>query len=271
MYTYEINSISAFPKAKNATFVFADVSDLSKLSVSPNITMQLSTFDEDMPIIVVVPDDSLVTIYDHALAPNTYIYSLKGNKLSNWQKLFTCLIETPIYETALFVEWNVLLHVAESDMLFNMNRNPNYEWMAETLDFDYSDWYERMLTTMKDSNLASIGVDRRHATDIVSLMNDCPDYNYPIQLVLYDFGALRKLKVSKNPAMNATNPIIRDTLIDLAIRDAGGNTNTVPLFCINTPSVVYTEEDLHLLLSLPKKYPALFRRLRSADLRTLQH
>ena len=120
---------------------------------------------------------------------------------------------------------------------------------------------------MIDNNLCSIGVDRRHATDLLTLMNADEDYHYPIQLVMYDFQALRKLKVSKTPAGSATNSIVRDTLIDLSIRDAGGMSDTVPLFTINTPSLTYTEEDLHAIINLPNKHPALFRRLNGKDLR----
>lgn len=267
MYNYIVTALTALPAARKATFIFADLADLTKLSTDPNITMQISTFDEDLPIIVVIPSDKLVPIYEKALGPNTYILVMEGSRLSNWQRLFTYLIEDGKYETSLFVEWYTLLSNANTGTLYNMRKNPNYFWNGVTEDLDYSDWYDNMAQTLIDNNLCSVGVDRRHATDLVSLMNIGEEYHYPIQLVMYDFRELRKLRVSKVPAGSATNPIVRDTLIDLAIKDAGGASDTVPLFTISTPSLTYTEEDLHAIISLPDKHPALFRRLNGKDLR----
>lgn len=267
MYNYLVADLDALPTARKATFIFADIADMTKLSVDPNITMQISTFDEELPIIVVVPSDRLVPMYEKALGPNTYILVMEGSRLSNWQRLFTYLIEDGKYETALFVEWYTLLSNAKTGILYNMRKNPNYFWDGVTEDLDYSNWYANMEQTLIDNNLCSVGVDRRHATDLIALMNIGEEYHYPIQLVMYDFKPLRKLRVSKIPAGSATNPVVRDTLIDLAIRDAGGMSDTVPLFTINTPSLMYTEEDLHAILSLPDKHPALFRRLNGKDLR----
>ena len=267
MYNYLVTDLAALPAAHKATFIFADLADLTKLSVDPNITMQISTFDEDLPIIAVVPSDKLVPMYEKALGPNTYILVMEGSRLSNWQRLFTYLIEDGKYETALFVEWYTLLSNAKTGTLYNMRKNPNYFWDGVTEDLDYSDWYANMEQTLHDNKLCSVGVDRRHGTDLVSLMNIGEEYYYPIQLVMYDFKALRKLRVSKVPAGSATNPIVRDTLIDLAIKDAGGMSDTVPLFTINTPSLTYTEEDLHAIINLPNKHPALFRRLNGKDIR----
>lgn len=267
MYNYLLSNLNALPPARKATFIFADASDLTKLSVDPNITMQLSTFDEDLPIITVVPNDTLVPLYEKALGPNTYILVMEGSRLSNWQRLFTYLMEERKYNTALFVEWYTLISNAKTGVLYNMRKNPNYFWDGVTENLDYSDWYANMEQTMIDNNLCSIGVDRRHATDLLTLMNADADYHYPIQLVMYDFQALRKLKVSKTPAGSATNSVVRDTLIDLAIRDAGGTSDTVPLFTINTPSLTYTEEDLHAILMLPQKYPSVFRRLNGNNIR----
>jgi hypothetical protein len=267
MYNYVLSGLADLPTAHKATFIFADIADLTKLSVDPNVTMQISTFDEDLPVIVVVPDSELVPMYEHALGPNTYILVMEGSRLSNWQHLFTYLIEERKYNSALFVEWYTLLSNAKTGVLYNMRKNPNYFWDGVTENLDYSDWYATMEQTMLDNNLCSIGVDRRHATDLVTLMNASDDYHYPIQLVMYDFQALRNLKVSKTPAGSATNPIVRDTLIDLAIKDAGGSSDTVPLFTINTPSVTYTEEDLHAIIALPDRYPSVFRRLNGKDIR----
>ena len=267
MYNYLVSDLGALPTARKATFIFADIADMTKLSVDPNITMQISTFDEDLPVIVVVPSDILVPMYEKALGPNTYILVMEGSRLSNWQRLFTYLIEDGKYETALFVEWYTLLSNAKTGILYNMRKNPNYFWDGVTEDLDYSNWYANMEQTLIDNNLCSVGADRRHATDLIALMNIGEEYHYPIQLVMYDFKSIRKLRVSKIPAGSATNPVVRDTLIDLAIRDAGGMSDTVPLFTINTPSLTYTEEDLHAILSLPDKHPALFRRLNGKDLR----
>ena len=267
MYTYLVTDLDDLPATSKATFIFTDPSDLTKLSVDPNITMQISTFDEDLPVIVVVPSDKLVPMYEKALGPNTYILVMEGSRLSNWQRLFTYLIDEGKYETALFVEWYVLLSNAKTGTLYNMRKNPNYFWDGVTEDLDYSTWYSTMEQTLHSNKLCSIGVDRRHGTDLVSLMNIGAEYYYPIQLVMYDFRALRTLRVSKVPAGSATNPVVRDTLIDLAIKDAGGTSDTVPLFTINTPSLTYTEEDLHAIINLPNKHPALFRRLSGKDIR----
>ena len=267
MYTYLVTDFAALPAASKATFIFADSADLTKLSVDPNITMQISTFDEELPVIVVVPSDKLVPMYEKALGPNTYILVMEGSRLSNWQRLFTYLIEEGKYETALFVEWYVLLSNAETGTLYNMRKNPNYLWTGVTEDLDYSTWYATMEQTLHANKLCSIGVDRRHGTDFVSLMNIGDAYYYPIHIVMYDFRALRTLRVSKVPAGSTTNPVVRDTLIDLAIKDAGGASDTVPLFTINTPSLTYTEEDLHAIINLPNKHPALFRRLSGKDVR----
>ena len=267
MYTYLVTNLADLPASHKATFIFADSADLTKLSVDPNITMQISTFDEDLPVIVVVPSDNLVPMYEKALGPNTYILVMEGSRLSNWQRLFTYLIEEGKYETALFVEWYVLLSNTKTGTLYNMRKNPNYFWDGVTEDLDYSTWYATMEQTLHSNKLCSIGVDRRHGTDLVSLMNIGEEYYYPIQLVMYDFRILRTLRVSKVPAGSVTNSVVRDTLIDLAIKDAGGASDTVPLFTINTPSLTYTEEDLHAIINLPNKHPALFRRLSGKDIR----
>ena len=78
MYTYLVDDLAALPAASKATFIFADSADLTKLSVDPNFTMQISTFDEDLPVIVVVPSDELVPLYEKALSPNTYILLMEG-------------------------------------------------------------------------------------------------------------------------------------------------------------------------------------------------
>lgn len=268
MYTYTIESPYDLPKADKAVFIFANTTDLHKLSTNPNITMQLCTFDEDLPVIVVVPSEEFIPLYDRACAPNTYILCLKGSRPSSWQRLWIYLLRTKVYSTALFVEWNILLSNTKTGRLFNMTKNPNYPWEGSpTEPLDFVDWYDNMTQTLHSNSLASVGVDRRHASDVLSWMSVDEEYQYPIQLVMYDFDRLRELKVSTQPALNATNSVIRDTLIDLAIRDAGGLSNTVPQFSINTPSVVYTEEDLHALLQLPKKYPRLFRRMSNERLR----
>lgn len=267
MFNYLIPNLGALPTAEHATFIFTDEHDLTKLSTDPNITMQLSTFDEDLPVIVVVSSDSLVPIYEKALGPNTYILVMEGSRLASWQKLFCYLLEERKYKTSIFVEWYTLLSNAKTGLLFNMRKNPNYFWEGVTENLDYSDWYTRMEQTMYDNELCSIGVDRRHATDLLTLMCVDKEYHYPIQLVMYDFEKIRDLRVSKCPAGSATNSVIRDTLIDLAIRDAGGASDTVLEFAINTPSLTYTEEDLHSMLMLPDKYPGLFRRVKHADIR----
>ena len=268
MYTYTITKIADLPRAPHATFIFTNSEDLPKLATNPNITMQLGTFDEDLPVIVVVPGDEVASIYERACGPNTYILIL-DKKTCSWQYVFSYLLTEPDapYKTALFTEWNVLLSNAKTGVLYNMRKNPNYFWEGVTENLDYSDWFDNMEQTMIDNHLCSVGVDRRHGTDLVTLMNAGEEYHYPIQLVMYDFDALRRLKVSRNSGINATNSVVRDTLIDLAIRDAGGATDTVPIFHINTPSVHYTEEDLHAIINLPAKYPALFRRVTNADIR----
>ena len=169
MYTYLVTDLAGLPVASKATFIFADLADLTKLSVDPNITMQISTFDEDLPVIVVVPSDKLVSMYEKALGPNTYILVMEGSRFSNWQRLFTYLVEEDKYETALFVEWYVLLSNAKTGTLYNMRKNPNYFWNGVTEDMDYSAWYATMEQTLHDNQLCSIGVDRRHCTDLVSL------------------------------------------------------------------------------------------------------
>ena len=102
MYNYLVPDLANLPSARKATFIFADLADLTKLSVDPNITMQISTFDEDLPVIAVVPSDKLVPMYEKALGPNTYILVMEGLKyggeslhrrLNAAQQLFSSTIE----------------------------------------------------------------------------------------------------------------------------------------------------------------------------------
>ncbi len=260
MYTYNI-TMTDFTKLAikndwhNAVFIFAEENDLSKLSTAPNITMQFSAYDDELPIILVLVNEQLSAIYDNALPPNTYILQLDKNaletaKLSAWEYVLNAMKMFKPIQYALFVEWYTV--ISQNGVPLNMNKNPHYDWENAKVDTDSSEWYRQMCITAEQNTFCALGVDRRHAMDLVALTGNHLD-PYPVQLTLYNFINLRKLDLGVQRT-HATNYMIRDTVLALQIMSEGGKVNTVPQFTINAPSVSYTEEDIHTVLELPKKF-----------------
>ena len=265
MYTYNI-AMTDFTKLaiKNdwhdAVFVFAEEKDLSKLSTAPNITMQFSTYDENLPIILVLVNEELTTIYDNALPPNTYILQLDKNaletaKLSAWEYVLNGIKLFRPIQHALFTEWYTV--ISQNDKPLNMNKNPHYDWEGPKIDTDSSDWYRQMCVTAEQNTLCALGVDRRHNTDLLGITGHVAE-PYPLQLVLYNFINLRKLELGLQRT-HASNYMVRDTVLALQIMADGGAVNTVPQFTISAPTVTYTEDDLHIVLDLPKKFKGVLK------------
>lgn len=260
MYTYNI-TMTDFTKIAikndwhNAVFVFAEEKDLSKLSTAPNITMQFSTYDEELPIVLVLANEQLNTIYDNALPPNTYILQLDKNaletaKLSAWEYVLNGIKLFRPIQYALFAEWYTV--ISQNDKPLNMNKNPHYDWEGAKIDVDSSDWYKQMCITAEQNTLCALGVDRRHSADLLGITGHVAE-PYPMQLVLYNFINLRKLDLGLQRT-HASNYMVRDTVLALQIMADGGAVNTVPQFTISAPTVTYTEDDLHIVLELPKKF-----------------
>ena len=269
MYTYNITMIDFTKLAikndwHNAVFVFAEEKDLSKLSTAPNITMQFSPYDEELPIILVLVNSELSAIYDNALPPNTYILQLDKNaletaKLSAWEYVLNSLKLFKSIQYALFAEWYTVISQTAGEKAFplNMNKNPHYDWDHAKIDVDSSDWYKQMCVTAEQNALCALGVDRRHNTDLLGITGHVAE-PYPMQLVLYNFINLRKLDLSLQRT-HASNYMVRDTVLALQIMADGGAVNTVPQFTISAPTVTYTEDDLHIVLELPKKFKGVLK------------
>lgn len=265
MYTYNI-TMTDFTKLAiknnwhNAVFIFAEEKDLSKLSTAPNITMQFSTYDEELPIILVLVNEQLSAIYDNALPPNTYILQLDKNalenaKLSAWEYVLNGIKLFRPIQYALFAEWYTV--ISQNDKPLNMNKNPHYDWENAKIDVDSSDWYKQMCITAEQNTLCALGVDRRHSTDLLGITGHVAE-PYPMQLVLYNFINLRKLDLGLQRT-HASNYMVRDTVLALQIMADGGAVNTVPQFTISAPTVTYTEDDLHIVLELPKKFKGVLK------------
>lgn len=265
MYTYNI-TMTDFTKLAikndwhNAVFVFAEEKDLSKLSTAPNITMQFSSYDEKLPIILVLVNEELTTIYDNALPPNTYILQLDKNaletaKLSAWEYVLNSIKLFRPIQYALFAEWYTV--ISQNDKPLNMNKNPHYDWENAKIYVDSSDWYKQMCITAEQNTLCALGVDRRHSTDLLGITGHVVE-PYPMQLVLYNFINLRKLDLGLQRT-HASNYMVRDTVLALQIMADGGAVNTVPQFTISAPTVTYTEDDLHIVLELPKKFKGVLK------------
>ena len=269
MSVYNVNDLSQIPKSERYVFVFAEERDVTKLGTSPNISMQLGYYDDSIPVVVILTEPELMSIYEHILPPNTYLCLidrnvLRKNKWSSWEYVFEYCITHEV-KYALFSEWYSVLSKKEGDTLIpvNMNKNPCFQWEDASALIDFSSWYERMCTTLTNNKFCALGVERRHATDLLELSDkhflDNID-DIPIQLVMYDFNRLKQKGCPKWLQTHTHNYFLRDTMIALLITALGGEVATITEFTVNAPSVVYTEEDLQTILSLPKKYPSLVRR-----------
>lgn len=270
MYTYTINFMDFTKLAlknewRDAIFIFAEEHELAKLGTAPNITMQFTTYDNDLPIVLVTTEEQLIPIYDNTLAPNTYVLLLDKNALANskqtaWEYVYNALKVFKPIQHALFAEWYTVISQKAGDKSFplNMNKNPHFEWDKPKIDTDSSEWYRQMCTTAEQNNLCALGVDRRHSTDLLDLTGHVLE-PYPMQLVLYNFVNLRKLQLGYIQRSHSNNYMIRDTVYALQIMAEGGQVNTVPQFEISAPTVTFTEDDIHTVLELPKKFKGVLR------------
>lgn len=246
--------------SRKAVFVFCEENNITKLATSPNVSMQLTYFDENLPIIFVLTNPDLTTIYENALPPNSYLLVLEKRLLGTltaFEYIYTWCM-THCMEYALFAEWYTILSkkVADSVTLpVNMNKNPKYDWQGDVVYVDFSEWMENMLVTMQANNLSSLGVHRRNASDLLRLSSTtlAEEIPYvPIQLYTLYFDKLRELNAPINiKALHHTsNYFIRDSILAVSIVSLGGEIDTTDEFTINAPDVVYTETDLHLALNL---------------------
>lgn len=264
MYTYNIKlqdfaSLAFKYNWRKAVFVFAEEHDLERLGTAPNITMQFSSFDNELPIILVITSEDLEPIYDNTVAPNTYMLTLSPRMLEEakqtaWEYMYNYLKTFKQIDYALFAEWYTVISqaVGKDSYPLNMNKNPHFEWDKPKIDTDSSDWLNQMCVTAEQNCLCALGVDRRHSMDLIRITGHSLE-PYPVQLVLYNFINLRKLGLGVQRT-HATNYMIRDTVLTLQIMAEGGKVNTVPQFVVNAPSLMYTEEDIHTVLELPKKF-----------------
>lgn len=269
MSVYNVNDLSQITPSDNYVFVFAEERDISKIGTAPNISMQLGYYDDAIPVVVILTEPELFSIYEHILPPNTTLCLLdknilKKNKWSAWEYVFQYCITHEV-KYALFAEWYSVLSKKDGDTLIpvNMNKNPCFVWEDASALIDFSSWYDKMCNTLNNNNLCALGVDRRHSTDLLELsdkhfLDNCPFV--PIQLVMYNFDKLKAIGCPKWLQTHTNNYFLRDTMIALLITALGGEVTTVESFTVNAPSVVYTEEDLQTILSLPKKFPSLVRR-----------
>ena len=259
---YTINNLNDLPINDRYVFVFCEEQNITKLSTNPNISMQLSYFDEGLPIVFVLTNPQLYSIYEHVIPPNCYLflYEEKYYPDSNvFNHIYRWCIEKREIKFAMFAEWYTVLSKVEGTQIipFNMNKNPNYEWEGDHIDYDFSAWFETFCATAKGQNLCSIGVNRRHRTDLLALsspeMAEAIPYP-PIQLFALNFDELRNLNAPLNTKIRTKNSFVRDSAFAVLIYSLGGEVDCVDSFTVSAPSVTYTEEDLSDILNLKKKW-----------------
>ena len=268
---YTLSNLNDLPALEKYVFVFCEEKNLEKLSTAPNISMQLGYYDENLPIVFILTEPSLESIYERVLPPNSYLVTLDKNILSKihssaWEYVFNHCI-THNVKFALFAEWYSVLskYTKEGIVPINMNKNPCYEWEGKSQSVDFSSWLDTMSTTMENNNLSILGVDRRHATDILHFADSTGKLTellpfVPIQLVVYNFMQLKKCQCPVWLNTHTENYLLRDTIVAMLITSLGGEVTTTTEFIVNAPTVVYSEDDLHSILTLGKRFPSLFRR-----------
>lgn len=270
VYTYD--SLDRLPIKQRYVFVFCEERDISKLGTAPNISMQLGYFDDDLPIVFILTEPELVTIYERILPSNSFLVLLdkkilKNIKSSAWEYVFAHCMEHGILY-ALFAEWYSVLSMKTGDTIIpiNMDKNPCFDWEdKDAPHIDFSGWMDNMIVTLEQNDLSALGVDRRHSEDLLWLADSTNALAHnvpypPIQLVAYNFTKLRQLNCPKWLNTHTQNYFIRDTIVAMLITSLGGEVNTISSFTVNAPSVVYTEEDLHTILNLGRRFPSLLRK-----------
>ena len=268
---YTTTNLSDIPSSKRYVFVFCEEKNIEKLATAPNVSMQLGYFDENLPIVFILTEPELETIYERVIPPNAYLVTLDKKILSKihasaWEYVFNYCIEHET-EYALFAEWYSVLSMSAGKETFpiNMDKNPCYVWEGETPHIDFSSWLDTMCMTMESHKLSSLGVNRRHATDLLRFadplgrLNEVLPY-IPIQLVMYNFTQLKSIDCPVWLNTHTENCILRDTVVAMLITSLGGEVDTTDEFIVNAPSVVYSEDDLHQILTLSKRFPSLLRR-----------
>lgn len=268
---YTTSNLSDIPFSKKYAFVFCEEKNIEKLATAPNISMQLGYFDEQLPIVFVLTEPELETVYERVIPSNAYLVTLDKKILakihaSAWEYVFSHCITHDV-EYALFAEWYSVLSIKAGNETFpiNMDKNPCYTWEGETPHIDFSSWLDKMYNTMEHNVLSILGVDRRHSTDILRFADNSGQLTkllpfLPLQLVVYNFRQLKKCQCPVWLNTHTDNYLLRDTIIAMLITSLGGEVTTTEEFTVNAPSVVYSEEDLHSILTLSKRFPSLFRR-----------
>ena len=268
---YTTSNLSDIPVSEKYVFVFCEEKNIEKLSTAPNISMQLGYYDEQLPIVFILTEPELEPIYERVLPPNSYMVTLSKNILSkihasSWEYVFNYCITHEV-KYALFAEWYsvISLNTGKESFPINMDKNPCYEWEGETPHIDFSSWLETMYSTTEKNSLAALGVDRRHATDLLKFADASGRLNsllpfIPIQLVVYNFLQLKKCQCPVWLNTHTDNYLLRDTIVAMLITSLGGEVTTTTEFIVNAPSVVYNEDDLHSILTLGKRFPSLLRR-----------
>lgn len=268
---YTTSNLSDIPVSEKYVFVFCEEKNIEKLATAPNISMQIGYYDEQLPIVFVLTEPELESIYERVLPPNAYLVTLDKkilNKIhaSAWEYIFNYCITHEV-KYAMFTEWYSILSIKTENETFpiNMNKNPCYEWEGETPHIDFSSWLDTMCKTTDINNLSALGVDRRHSTDLLRFADTTGRLNavlpfLPIQLIVYNFLQLKKCQCPVWLNTHTDNYLLRDTIIAMLITSLGGEVTTTEEFTVNAPSVMYSEDDLHSILTLTKRFPSLMRR-----------
>ena len=268
---YTTSNLSDIPVSEKYVFVFCEEKNLEKLATAPNISTQIGYYDEQLPIVFILTEPELESIYERVLPPNAYLVTLDKNVLnrihaSAWEYVFNYCITHEV-KYALFAEWYsvISLNTGKESFPINMDKNPCYEWEGETPHIDFSYWLDTMCITMESHKLSVLGVDRRHATDILRFADPLGRLNellpfLPTQLVVYNFMQLKKCQCPVWLNTHTENYLLRDTIVAMLITSLGGEVTTTTEFTVNAPSVVYSEDDLHSILTLGKRFPSLLRR-----------
>lgn len=268
---YTKSNLSDITKSDRYVFVFCEEKNIEKLSTAPNISMQLGYYDEQLPIVFILTEPELESIYERVIPPNAFLVTLDKkilNKIhaSAWEYVFNYCITHEV-KYAMFAEWYSVLSLKAGEEYFpiNMDKNPCYEWEGDAPHIDFSSWLDTMCITMDAHNLSVLGVDRRHATDLLSFADPLGRLNellpfIPVQLVMYNFILLKKCQCPVWLNTHTDNYLLRDTIVAMLITSLGGEVDTTEEFKVNAPSVVYSEDDLHSILTLGKRFPSLLRR-----------
>lgn len=189
-------------KFSRAVFIFAgyDASNTDdKFARGLNAAMQWGTFDDDIPVVLITPPRNAL-LYAGAVAPNTYLYELEAN--NSMQARLVVLIRLLALghvQSAIFVDWNSVIMDAK-ERLINVNKNAFNTVALDAVNVDSSELYLQFESTLRNNNIAVLGVASPMERQIAALCNALTTYR-PSHFWAIDVRAMRKAQVSFKPTI----------------------------------------------------------------------